>query len=214
MRSRKNRSGQKPWPNRERGGGDDRRIMHPPPIHPELTYKHRLRFTCLTAGSQVVTAQNLLDCLLVSSTATAAWDLFDVVKIREVEMWAISAGTPSPTSVLLEFPGQSGAVAGDGRNYSDTSMGIQPAHIRARPERLSGAAQWQASSSFAMFEVLNCSVGTVIDVSCSFRNIEVPPVAAQNATVGAVPGQWYFRGMDGLATGTTKFPPTGVAGSI
>jgi len=172
-----------------------------------------MRFTCTSQGTQSVTAANMLDWLVVSSTATAAWDLFDVVRLHEIEMWCAFVGS-TPVSVGFEFNGQSAAVAGDGRNYSDTSMGVQPAHVRGRPNKRSGSAQWQASSNFPMFTAFNCVVGTIIDVTCEYRNIEAPPTAAANATVAAVPGQWYYRGMDALAAAGTKFPATGVVGTI
>lgn len=188
--------------------------MHPPQINRlELTHSATLRFlsASVSAGRTNVTFQNLLDLMLVATTATVGIDLFQAVRVRRVRMWrAISGTTPSftPTSLSLEFAGDTTGIVGDQDIHTDTSMGVVPAHISARPSNNSLSSKWQVSSNNTAFYMF-APTGTVIDVELSYRSQFGPNVnaAAQNALVGATAGTQYLRGLDGVAAATTNFPP-------
>lgn len=177
---------------------------HPPPIHNQITHHQRLRFRCATAGSQSVTFANLLDSMYVATAAAVGYDLWDVVRVNFVEMWSVP--TSATTTVSVDFPGAGAGIAGDGRITSDTSIGLSPAHIVARPSRNSAAGQWQATNGLVAFTLLSCPQDAVIDVSVSFRNSSSGPVLLANAPAGAATGQFYYRGLDALPLSTTKFP--------
>jgi hypothetical protein len=180
-------------------------ISHPPTIT-SYTIRHntRLRFTSNAAVSQSITFQNLLDTMLFASSATAGFDVFEAVRIRRVEVWSLPIlGAAATCSV--EFNGASTGFIGDQRLHSDTSMGIQPAHVSAVPERQSLASNYQESSATAAF-FLVCPTGSVVDVECNFISGFVENIAAQNALVTATTGAILLRGLDGLATATTKLP--------
>jgi hypothetical protein len=177
---------------------------HPPQIYPQITHTQRLRFICNAAGTQSITYQNIMDCMLVAATATVGYDIFDCVKIKFVEMWQERIQSNTPLTIAVSFPGQAGGVAGDGRVVSDTAMGIEPAHVFAKPAKFAGASLWQGNSSLVAFTIAT-SVGTVVDVCVSYKNAEVAPLGSQNALVGATAGQFYYRGLDGLPVATTKF---------
>lgn len=178
---------------------------HPPPINPQITHHQRLRFLSNAAGTQVITYANLLDTMLIAVSAIAGYDLFDVVKVKAVEMWCQGV-TNAPTTVTCTFDGGIAGVAGSGRQYADTSMGIEPAHVYCRPGKDNGCGLWQGTSALVAFAI-SVPNETVIDVEVSFRNATVAPVAADNALVGAGVGQIYYRGLDGLAIAGTKFVP-------
>jgi len=177
---------------------------HPPQINPQITHHQRMRFLANAAGSQVVTFQNLLDALLVCTSATVGYDLYDVVKVKKVEMWCQGV-TNAPTTLSVDFSGGIAGAAGTGRFFSDTSMGVEPAHVVATPGRDNACAFWQGSSSLVAFVVTNANE-TVIDVEVTYRNAVVTPVACANALVAGAVGQVYYRGLDGLATAGTKYP--------
>ncbi len=180
---------------------------HPPPIRAQISHRQRLRFLCLTAGSQSVTFANLLDCMLVATSATTAVDIFDQVKVNFVEMWATGVNNVSLLTVACGFTGGTTGVAGDGRIISDTSMNSEPAHIKAKPLPSSAAGQWQISNGLVAFTLFDCPAAAIIDVDCSFRNADIAPVSSAVAPVGATAGQFYYRGLDGQATASTKFQP-------
>jgi hypothetical protein len=182
-------------------------VPHPPAIQPQLIHTQRLRFITTAAAAYAITYQNVMDCMLVAATATQGYDLFDVVKIKYVEMWQERIQSNTPLTISCTFPGQSGAVAGDGRVVADTALGIEPAHVFAKPAKFAGASLWQASGTLsAMALVVN--VGTVVDVCVTYRSAaDVAPLAAQAALVSAAAGQIYYRGLDGLPIATTKFTP-------
>jgi len=185
-------------------------LSHPPQI-PDFTVRHgtRLRFVANAAVGQVVTYQNLLDLFLVATTAVAGFDLFATVKIRAVEVWA-DAVVGNAATVSVSFDGGTAGSVGDQRWHTDTSMGIQPAHVKARPSAKALCSNYQLSSNAAAF-YLACPTGAVVDVELSYVQILGSAVAAQNALVGATPGAFYTRGLDGLAVATTKLTPVGLS---
>jgi hypothetical protein len=192
--------------------GDDPRdvLVHtarPPTIHPQLVYHQRFRFQCLTAGSQNVTFADLLDLYLVATAATVVYDVFDAVRVNFVEIWAASVSFGAPLSIYLEFNGANSAgLTGTAKAYSDTVMSTEPAHLLCKPGKNTASGMWNESSSNVAWS-MTVPVNTIIDVDCSFRNLVSPPQAAQNNSAAATVGQFYYRGLDGLAVATTKFTP-------
>ncbi len=190
-----------------RAVGVDGALRHPPTITPQIKQTLRLRFTCTTAAvAKAIRFQDLTDAVNVAATATTAFCLFDLVKLREVEVWAIPVQGNAPQTVTVQFAGQSSSVDGDGRLFSDTSMGISPAHVRCRPEPLSVAGLWQDQNANTAF-LLTCPIAAVVDVTVSYRTIPtLAPVATSVAPAGATAGELYFRGLDGAAAAGTTLP--------
>jgi hypothetical protein len=179
-------------------------IAHPPPIRDyAIQHSRRMRFVANAAYTGTLTYQNLLDTLLVATSAVAGSCLFTAVRIRYVELYAVPILGQAAT-VQLVFDGQTVGAAGDQRVITDTSMGIEPAHLKGRPQARSGASLFQVSSATAAF-YLSIPAGTVVDVGLDFKQALLGgTVACQNALVGATPGAQYLRGLDGLAIATTK----------
>lgn len=182
-------------------------LSHPPQLDGvNLRHSMRVRFTTSAALSQAnITVANLLDTYLVATTATAVSDVFQTVKVRQVEMWALPT-IGAATTVSCEFGGTTVGILGDQIIHSDTSMGIQPAHVLARPSKRSLISDYQIRGGNTAF-FLTCPAGTVIDVSLSFVGQFAVGAAATNAAVGATAGAFYLRGLDGLATATSQIPP-------
>jgi len=208
MRRRQNNKG--PKGTRQQGNN---MLAHPPSTTFQLSTQRRLRFNVTTAlVEQPFTFQNLLDTIGVAKTTIAGQNLFTHVKIKAVEMWCVPV-VGNVALVACAFMGASAGNLGSGRVRSDTSMGIEPAHIMARADRQSQIGQYQVSSANAAFE-LTAPVGTVIDVIVSFRNaLDNGAAATQNALVAATAGQVFYRGLDGVAIAGTAVPPQ-VPGSV
>jgi hypothetical protein len=187
-------------------------IAHPPQILPQIKHRQRLRFVTNVAISanapNAVATLNLLDAILIATTATQGYQLFDAVKVHLIELWAPpSASLSTPVTCGVSFPGNTTGDAGDGRIIADTSVSVQPAHVVARPQKLSAAAMWQGTASgFNVFSLFG-PTGMVVDVECLFRNADTAPAVVTNALVAATTGQLYYRGLDGLAIAGTKFVP-------
>jgi len=189
-------------------GGVSGSLSHPPAIQPQLVHRQqRLRFTCTTAQTNAaISFRNLLDTINFASSTTVLYNVFDQVKVASVELWATPA-LGATSAVACQFGGGTAGSVGDGRVYSDNSMGIEPAHVIARPERMSQAAQWQVSENAVTAFSITCPVGAVIDVMLKFRTVStVAPNAAANTAVGATVGDVVYRGLDGLAAAGTQLP--------
>jgi hypothetical protein len=184
-------------------------IPHPPPVQDiGLRREVRLRFLCNAAFESAITFQNLLDILNVGATATTAYDLFYSVKIKFVEVWANGLANASATVTVI-YDGATAGSVGDQKLHTDSSMGIEPAHVKCSPAPMTAAALYQLSSAAVAF-FLNVPAGAVVDVSLSYRNpIAGNQVATQNVPVAAVAGVVYMRGLDGVAIAGTKFTPIG-----
>jgi hypothetical protein len=167
-----------------------------------------MRFATNVAVDTAITFQNLLDTVLLAVSATSGFDVFDAVRINSVEAWGIAVlGTPATVSVT--FNGETVGAQGDQKLHTDTSMGVEPAHVKARPDPLTQAGQFQASSANTAFTISG-PTGTVIDVSVTFRQpVQGQAQACQNALAGADTGAIFYRGLDGKSVSTTSFPVQG-----
>jgi hypothetical protein len=137
----------------------------------------------------------------VATSATVGYDLFEMVRIHRVTVWA-QAALGTPTTVAIKY----NTTTGDQTIHTDTSLGVKPAFVSARPSNKSLAAFFQLSGAGAAFQI-TAPAGSIIDVQCSFKTTSLAPVMAQNALVGATVGEFYYRGLDGLAAATTNLPP-------
>jgi len=194
--------------------GDNQMISHPPQLPSYgITKDARIRFATNAAVETAISYQNLLDTVLLAVSATSGFDVFDAVRINSVEAWGIAAiGTPATVSVV--FNGETVGAAGDQKLHTDTSMGIEPAHVKARPDRLTQAGQYQASTANTAFTIAGPS-GMVVDLSVSFRQpMQGQAVACQNALVGADTGAIFYRGLDGKSSSLTAFPVQGALSVI
>jgi len=185
-------------------------IPHPPPIQDiGLRREVRARFACTSAFANDITFADLLDIFnVIAVSGVSAFDLFTAVKIKAVEVWA-NALANATVEVVVIFDGATVGQAGDQKIHQDSSMGIEPAHVRAVPGRMTQAAQFQASTTNKAF-YLNCPSGAIVDLELSFRNpIAAMAVATQNAPAGGTAGAVYMRGFDGVAVAASKFTPQG-----
>jgi hypothetical protein len=195
--------------------GNGRELITHPPQLPSygITRDVRMRFQATAGVGISITFQNLLDTVLVALTAILGTDLFEAVRLNSVEVWGIAAiGTPA--TVILVYSGTAVGAAGDQKTHTDTSMGIEPAHVKASPDRLTQAGQFQVASANVAF-FIDVPAGAIIDVSMTFRQpVQGQSVAPQNVLVGATPGAVYYRGLDGKTTALTNFPVQGALSVI
>jgi hypothetical protein len=174
-----------------------------------LTHTGRLRFTTTATVAFAVSFQNLMDCFLIATTATQGYQLFDAVRIRAVEVWAFT--TSATVTTTVSFAGVTTAgVAGSQQTFSDTSMALEPAYVRAVPSARCPASLFQTTNGNTAFNIY-APAASVVDVHFVYRTgLEGnTPAAAQAALVAATAGLVYLRGLDGLPTATTKFAPQG-----
>jgi hypothetical protein len=189
-------------------------IAHPPQIKSYgITHSTRLRFVSNAAGSTSFSFQNLLDIVLIGTSATTLADLFFAVRINSVEMWSLPA-LGGASTVTLVYNGATVGATGDLKTHTDTSMGIEPAHVKASPDPRTQAGQFQQSSADAAF-LISAPSGTVIDVSLTLRNpVDGNVLASQNPGVAITAGTLYYRGLDGKAVATTTYPVVGALSTV
>jgi hypothetical protein len=172
------------------------------------TTSMKLKFNCGTATTSSVTWANLLDTVVFAATSTSVYDLFYSARLHSVEVWLPPqvAGVATSAQFTLAFDSPS---QGDQRVWSCYS-GPTGGYLKAKPSNHSiNGMMWQNSSSVGCFTVNNCPIGALIQVNVTFRTRmgSGSAIAAAQAASGATAGTVYFRGLDGLAIASTKFPP-------
>jgi hypothetical protein len=191
-------------------------VPHPPMIRGvELQHKVTLRMIALQTIAQDIQYRNLLDIMLVAISTTAGVDLFETVRINRVRIWGppnnLASAPGTPSSIRLEFSGTVAGATGDQQLYTDTSMGVEPAFIDARPSPKSLASNFQISAAITAFSI-NCPLGTVVDLGLVLRSqFGNTNAACSSALVAATAGSQYLRGMDGLPIATSLWRPEFVA---
>jgi len=134
------------------------------------------------------------------------------VRLKAVEVWGIAAlGTPASVTVIFGDTNNVGQY-GDQQIHTDTSMGVEPAHVLARPKAKTGTALFQDGASANIAFVLVCPSGSVIDLMLEFVSNPALVNTASAALVAATPGAWYYRGLDGLAKAATNLPSVAPSG--
>lgn len=168
-----------------------------------------LRFTCTTATTSTVTWANILDTVIMATTATQAADVFYAVRLHSVEIWLPASGagvsTNNQCSLAFDSPTQ-----GDQRLWVCSSFGGTGGYVKAVPSKKSlNGLTWQDSSSVGGFTLNNCPVGAVLQLNVTMRSrlgqgsAQIAAQAGSGMSVGTI----YLRGLDGLAAASTKFSP-------
>jgi hypothetical protein len=181
-------------------------IPHPPSINPQLKQKMRLRYTVVTtpAKNKLIQSANVLGSVVVATSAIATYNIYDTVRLESVEVWSAPSQGSAPATVAVQFPALN-SPGNSGRVYSDTSMGIEPAYVKAVPDKLSNAGFWQESGSADLF-YLTAPIGSVIDVVVSFATDQNAAPVASVTPGAATTGEMYYVGLDNLLLAATTLP--------
>lgn len=185
-------------------------VPRPPQFDPCLTTRKRFRYLSTTNVSQPISWTNLMDSQIVATSTVTCVQMYDCVRIVSIEVWG--ASSQGSVTASVQFLGKNTGLQGDQKAYTDTACAVgEPLHIFAKPSKWSQAAQFQSGSSGAAF-FIEVTSGSVIDLTLEFRNNydATGVVSCANGVVGAVAGDFYYRGFDGLAVASTKFVPQGV----
>jgi hypothetical protein len=173
-----------------------------------MVHNHIMRYVTTGTVALSISYHNLLDAILTAATATVGYQLFDLVKIAKIEMWAYNPS--GVTTLSLAFVGRALGVVGDDQAHSASSMGIEPAYLSAKPSAKCMASQFQPDTTNTAFNIY-CPIATIVDIHLVYKSAleGYAPMAVTNALVAAQPGLIYYRGIDGAATAATKFTPAG-----
>lgn len=192
---------------RQQGLGGGRNRLQPPPFIPTLKLSHKFRFESgANTGTFSVTRANLLNLVLVATSAITTARLIEAVRLQSVEVWAnpVALGAP-PNNLFIEWLGENSPSTLIG----DTGMGVRPPHVSAFPPSSSSNRWWSISgtSESDVLFILGLPTNSVVDVTVELRMVEMETPTAGEVPAGATLGQVYGDYLDGLASG--KLTPVG-----
>lgn len=200
--------------------GDARRsgpvFPHPPPITCYgIKVSKKLRWVSLNAQTiKAITYQNLLDVYSFAATATTGFNLFQSVRVKEINLYDMPGSTGGTSSVSVLWYENDGNLTGERNVATDTGYGIIPAHVKSRPAKDSLSSKWHLSNTTVCF-FISVGVNTVIDLDVEFvQNITGGLTACQNALATATAGQIFQRGLDGLPIASTNYQSGGPGSGI
>lgn len=183
-------------------------VLQPPPFRPTLRVNHKFRFIGSEGSGETavtITRANLLNLLVTATSTTTTVRTFEAVRLKKVEMWsnAPALGAAS-TLVQVEWLGENSPST----VFSDSSMGVRPAHVVSRPPPRSSNQWWSMSGTLEsdpLFSLLMPANG-IIDVVLQVQLIETESPTAGPTPSGASLGQVYGATLDGNGVTGTLVP--------
>lgn len=198
----------------QRKEGVRREIIYSKPMKSIMVeYYPTMRFTWKPAAPGVLSAtfsaNNLLNLVCVSVTATTLKTLFSLVKLRGIRIRAYalqSSGAGVPSFATLSMQDGGAAEAGSGVVYETAPIGLEVGEINVRPKPTQRWGQWANSNDALSFSITAEDCDIVIELDLSLRCVNGSANSALFTGVALSPGGVYFRGLDSQALAATVFP--------
>jgi len=189
-----------------------------PAMFAAMPHTVRFRYQFLAPQLDTVSGSVLLSQIVVATSATATTRILGAVRIREIEMWApgglgTAGGGTSQIQVALEWFGITNSYQ-NSEKVSDVSMGIDNAHLLARPPRGSTPDFWinqggMSDTTNTLFS-LNGPLGTVVDLVMDIVLVDDEAASAGPTLAGGMTtGTVYYNYLDGRSSGNIQ-PFSGV----
>jgi hypothetical protein len=175
--------------------------LQPPPFLPTVKTEHKFRFTSgsMTGSNVMITRKQILNLLLMATSATTTVRLFQAVRLKRVRMWSnpTALGQP-PDACQLEWLGENSPST----VISDSSMGVRPAHVNSLPPPSASNRWWSISGQLEsdVLFALTFPANTIVDVTVSARLVEQESPTAGDIPAGASLGQLYGDYLDGITS--------------
>jgi len=185
------------------------RVPHPPSFQSTFQVAKVLRFIASAALVNVdISFVDLLDLVVMATSATAGYQLFSAFKLGKVSIWGPMAAALTPVTASIEYsPIGTAGIGGPQRIWSDTSMGAtEAAYVSKAPPKESAQSKWQTDNAGTAFFRLNGPIGSIVDLAITYvmQNGQTPQVAS-TVLAGATVGQIYVRALD--SNGATLLTP-------
>jgi len=144
-----------------------------------------------------ITRKNLLNLVVVATTAVTSSRIIEAVRLKSVELWTNPPALGSaPMTCSVEWIGSNAPST----IISDTTMGVLPAHVLAKPPPNSSNRWWSMSGTDEADPLFTLVVPsqTVCDVRVNLRLVDSEAPVAGDVPAGATVGQVYYDFLDGI----------------
>lgn len=174
-------------------------MLYPPQLSAPIVVTKTYRFVASAAvTSRALTVPEVLDLLCMASAANAAYRIGQSIKIKSIEIWAVSPALDVPVTVSFQFTSATTGLSGPSILKSDTSMGFdRAAHLLVKTKDREQSGQWQDLSVTGVYGILTCPKGSVVDFTYTMSVADVAGgTAVAGAVAGATTGAVYLRALD------------------
>jgi hypothetical protein len=147
----------------------------------------------------MITRKQILNLLLMATSATTTVRLFQAVRLKRVRMWSNPTALGQPSDACqLEWLGENSPST----VISDSSMGVRPAHVNSLPPPSASNRWWSISGQLEsdVLFALTFPANTIVDVTVSARLVEQESPTAGDIPAGASLGQLYGDYLDGITS--------------
>jgi hypothetical protein len=198
-----------------KGRGNGRRkalpnIPFPMLATPDLGHTFQFQASAAVA-EQPVTRQDLLNLMVVATTAANAFGIIGAVKIKKVRIWSPILSTFVPETVQIEW---NGGLYAPSAIHSAVSEGLFPAKLETSPPPMSSPDLWSLVGATNLAEVLftvTAPVNSIIQLSAAIRLMDDEPPGVVTAGVALTVGKVYYGFLDGASATGNLVPSGGVA---
>jgi len=178
---------------------------HPPPYMAQSSRKITIRYLATGNISSNFTYSALAGMLgLMGTSTTTSVFLTQVFRVNKIRVWSPVATAGTPVNAAITWSETSADFQSPPVTKSDTSISFDhPAFVSMKPPRGSLASKWHGVGQTDVMFILDCPVGSTVDIMFEFVLNDVgPPVPGPTLVAGTL-GTLYHKIVNNL---TAVFP--------
>jgi hypothetical protein len=157
-----------------------------------ITVSKMIRYNLSTAGTFDITRNDLLNLIVLPSTALIAYGLLKAVKINKISCWSVLSSATFPLGQGSDNTITWLSSLGKERTVRGTQMGIAPSYISSKPPVDSLASFWTNENTTTLTESIvtfDLELGSIIDIHFTMifcNNSVARSFAITSGTIGRV----------------------------
>jgi len=154
----------------------------------DLTITKRIRYVVVNSGHTQITRGQILNLIVVPSSATSAYCLLKAARIRKIEAWSVTTSSSAPLGNGEEIVITWRSTLGKELTERGSQMGIEPAYVKTRPPPDSLSAYWTnidtANLTTVLVDVFMPSDGGIVDITYDLQIVNNSPARSVSITAG------------------------------
>jgi len=161
------------------------------PSYPcDITVTKTIRYVVTSSGHNQIKFSDILNLIVVPSSATAAYCLLKAAKIFKISVWAVDTTASSPLGVGNEVIITWLASLGKEKTDRGSQMGIEPAFVSSAPPKDSLSSFWCNTTTVGLTSVIvdifTPSNGSIVDITYGLQFCNDQPARSISISSGVL----------------------------